>query len=134
VQAKIRSLGLSQTAIAEPTGLSPANTSTAMEVAKIANAAARYPEISQITSDKKDVVPVNGRPREVRNTNRLVGAKGWDIQLSKTGYTEEAGRCLTMRMTSAGKPVTVVLLDADGSAQRLRDAAKIRQSLAKLHS
>jgi len=134
VQAKIRSLGLSHTAIAEPTGLSPANTSTAMEVAKIANAAARYPEISQITSDKKDVVPVNGRPREVHNTNRLVGAKGWDIQLSKTGYTEEAGRCLTMRMTSAGKPVTVVLLDADGSAQRLRDAAKIRQSLAKLHS
>jgi D-alanyl-D-alanine endopeptidase (penicillin-binding protein 7) len=135
VQAKIRSLGLNHTAIAEPTGLSPANTSTALEVAKIANAAARYPEISQITSDKKDVVPVNGRPREVHNTNRLVGAKGWDIQLSKTGYTEEAGRCLTLRMkTSAGKPVTVVLLDADGSAQRLRDAAKIRQSLAKLHS
>lgn len=132
-QAKVRSLGLTRTAIAEPTGLSPANTSTAVEVAKIANAAARYAEISKITSDKKTSVPLNGKPRDVNNTNRLVGAKGWDIRLSKTGYTEEAGRCLTMRMVSGGKPVTVVLLDADGSAQRLRDAARIRQSLAKLH-
>ncbi|MDT9000855.1 M56 family metallopeptidase [Paucibacter sp. APW11] len=134
VKAKIRALGLTRTAISEPTGLSPANTSTAADVARMAAAAARYPEIAQITSEKKDIVPVNGKPREVRNTNRLVGAKGWDIRLSKTGYTEEAGRCLTMRMVSGGKPVTVVLLDADGSAQRLRDAAKIRQSLNKLHS
>ena len=133
-QVKLRSLGLSRTAIAEPTGLSPSNTSTAADVAKIASAAARYKEISQITSDKKAVVPLNGKPREVHNTNRLVGAKGWDIRLSKTGYTEEAGRCLTMRMVSGGKPVTVVLLDADGSTQRLRDAARIRQTLAKLHS
>jgi len=134
VQAKIHSLGLVRTAINEPTGLSPSNTSTAMEVAKIANAAARYPEISRITSDKKDIVPVSGRPRELHNTNSLVGAKGWDILLSKTGYTEEAGRCLTMRMRSGGKPITLVLLDADGSAQRQRDATKIRQSLAKLRS
>jgi len=134
VQAKIRNLGLVRTAINEPTGLSPSNTSTAMEVAKIANAAARYPEISRITSDKKDIVPVSGRPRELHNTNSLVGAKGWDILLSKTGYTEEAGRCLTMRMRSGGKPITLVLLDADGSAHRQRDAAKIRQSLAKLRS
>lgn len=129
MQAKIRALGLSHTAISEPTGLSPANTSTAKEVAKIALAAERYPQISAITSERKDRVPVNGRPRELHNTNRLVGAKGWDIRLSKTGYTEEAGRCLAMRLRTGGKDVTVVLLDADGSAQRLRDAAKIRQSL-----
>ena len=63
---------------------------------------------------------------------KLNGGKGWDISLSKTGYTEEAGRCLTMRMESGGRHFTVVLLDADGSAQRLRDAARIRQKLAKL--
>ena len=74
--------------------------------------------------------------RELRNTNHLVGGKGWDIRLSKTGYTEEAGRCLTMRLRTEGKGVrhfvTVVLLDADGSAQRLADARRIRQSLGKL--
>ena len=132
VVAKIRALGLSHTALADPTGLSPSNTSTAAEVARIAAAAAKYPVIARISSDKSSAVEVNGRPRELRNTNHLVGAKGWDIRLSKTGYTEEAGRCLAMRMKSGGQTITVILLDADGSAQRLRDAASIRKSLAKI--
>lgn len=133
--AKLRGLGLTQTVIVEPTGLSPANVSTANEMARIAAAAARYPEIARITSESKTRVAVDGRPRELRNTNRLVGGKGWDIRLSKTGYTEEAGRCLAMRVRLGAKElrnVMVVLLDADGSAQRLADARRIRQSLAKL--
>ncbi|KQW42963.1 hypothetical protein ASD88_20300 [Pelomonas sp. Root662] len=131
VNAKVRQLGLSRTSIAEATGLSPDNTSTASEMAAITAAAARYREIVRITSVKKASVPVNGRPREIRNTNRLVGAKGWNIRVSKTGYTEEAGRCLAMRMMNGKRPITVVLLDADGSANRLRDAALIRKSLAR---
>ncbi|WP_422011912.1 M56 family metallopeptidase [Roseateles sp.] len=133
MQAKIRTLGLRRTSITDPTGLSPANTSTASEMATITAAAARYGEIERITSVKKAKVPVDGRTRELHNTNRLVGAKGWDIRVSKTGYTEEAGRCLAMRMMNGKRPVTVVLLDADGSANRLRDAALIRKSLLSRH-
>lgn len=133
MQAKIHSLGLTHTTIGEPTGLSPANTSTATEVAKIVEAAARYPEIARITSGRVAEVAVNGRARELHNTNRLVGGTGWDIRLSKTGHTDEAGRCLTMRMKSGLKTYTVVLLGADGSAQRLRDASKIRQTLLSKH-
>jgi serine-type D-Ala-D-Ala endopeptidase (penicillin-binding protein 7) len=130
MQAKIRALGLSRTVITDSTGLSPANTSTATEIAAITSAAARYREIERITSVQKASVPVDGRPREIRNTNRLVGAKGWNIRVSKTGYTEEAGRCLAMRMMNGKRPITVVLLDADGSANRLRDATLIRKSLS----
>lgn len=128
---KLLGLGLQHTVILEPTGLSPENVSTASEMARIAAAASRYSEINAITSASRARVPVNGQAREFHNTNRLVGRKGWDILLSKTGYTEEAGRCLTMRMKEAGKAVTVVLLDADGSAQRLKDAAAIRRSLGR---
>lgn len=131
MQAKVHALGLSRTSITDPTGLSPANTSTATEMATITAAAARYGEIERITSVKKAMVPVDGRSRELHNTNRLVGAKGWNIRVSKTGYTEEAGRCLAMRMMNGKRPITVVLLDADGSAQRLRDASLIRKSLAR---
>jgi len=132
VRAKIRALGLTRTEIAEPTGLSAHNRSTAAEMAKIAAAAARYPQISKLSSDVKEKVLINGRPVEFRNTNRLVGRKGWDIRLSKTGYTEEAGRCLALRLKDkTGRDVTVVLLDADGSAERLADAAKIRKSLER---
>ena len=30
------------------------------------------------------------------NTNRLVHNNNWDILLGKTGYLNEAGRCLTL--------------------------------------
>ena len=36
------------------------------------------------------------------------------------------------KVYDGGQTITVVLLDADGSAQRLRDAAAIRKSLAKI--
>lgn len=127
VRAKIRALGMTQTVIEEPTGLSPANKSTAADLVKMAAAAAAYPTIVQMTTDKNDIVRINGRGVEYRNTNRLVGAKGWDIGLSKTGYTEEAGRCLIMRIKAAGKNATLVMLNAHSSSSRILDALKIRR-------
>lgn len=127
VRAKIRALGMSQTVIEEPTGLSPANKSTAGDLVKMAAASATYPTIVEMTTDAKDVVHINGRGVGFRNTNRLVGAKGWDIGLSKTGYTEEAGRCLIMRITTAGKNATLVMLNAKSSSSRVLDALNIRR-------
>ncbi len=130
LQAKIRHLGLHSTTLLDPVGSSPANTSTASEVAKIVAAAARYPDIARITSHPQASVAVNGKLRTLHNTNPLVGGKGWDIVLSKTGSSHEAGSCLTMRMRSGGKHVTVVLLDADGAQRRSLDAGHIRDTLA----
>jgi D-alanyl-D-alanine carboxypeptidase/D-alanyl-D-alanine endopeptidase (penicillin-binding protein 7) len=130
VNAKIRTLGLTQTVIEEPTGLSPHNRSTATDLIKMASAAAAYPEIRRITTDTKDVITIKGRKVEYHNTNRLVGAKGWDVGLSKTGYTEEAGRCLIMRFKSAGKNATLVLLNAKANSARLMDAFNIRRFVA----
>ncbi|MGK5061199.1 M56 family metallopeptidase [Janthinobacterium sp. LB3P112] len=130
LQAKIRHLGLHRTTLLDPVGSSPANTSTASEVAKIVAAAARYPDIARITSHPQANVAVNGKTRTLHNTNPLVGGKGWDILLSKTGSSNEAGSCLTMRMRSGGKHVTVVLLDADGAQRRSLDAGHIRDTLA----
>jgi len=129
VNAKIRALGMSHTVIEEPTGLSPNNRSTAADLIKMATAAAKYPDISRITTDAKDTININGRRVEYHNTNRLVGAKGWDIGLSKTGYTEEAGRCLIMRIKSAGRNATLVLLNARASSARVMDAMNIRRFL-----
>nr|WP_315400247.1 serine hydrolase [uncultured Duganella sp.] len=127
VNAKIRALGLNQTVIEEPTGLSPNNRSTATDLIKMAHAASAYPEIARITTDTKDIIKIKGRQVEYHNTNRLVGAKGWDVGLSKTGYTEEAGRCLIMRFKSGGKNNTLVLLNAKANSARLMDAFNIRR-------
>ncbi len=130
VKAKIRALGLTQTVIEEPTGLSPNNRSTAADLVKMATAASAYPEIRRITTDTKDIININGRQVEYHNTNRLVGAKGWDIGMSKTGYTEEAGRCLIMRIKAAGKNATLVLLNARANSARIGDALNIRRFIA----
>lgn len=130
VRAKIAALGMTQTVIEEPTGLSPNNKSTAADLIKMAAASSAYPVITQMTTDSNDMININGRNVQYRNTNRLVGAKGWDIGLSKTGYTEEAGRCLIMRIKSAGKDATLVLLNAKASSTRILDALSIRRFIA----
>ena len=130
VRAKIAALGMTNTIIEEPTGLSPNNRSTAQDLVKMATAASSYPEIARITTESSDLININGRSVEYHNTNRLVGAKGWDIGLSKTGYTEEAGKCLIMRITSAGKNATLVLLNAKASSARIMDALNIRRFIS----
>jgi serine-type D-Ala-D-Ala endopeptidase (penicillin-binding protein 7) len=130
VDAKLRALKMTRTRIDEPTGLSPNNTSTAADLVRMAAAAARYPTIVSMTTSKSDIMQIKGRQVEYHNTNRLVGAKGWDVGLSKTGYTEEAGRCLIMRIKAAGKNATMVLLNASGSSARIADALKIRRMIA----
>lgn len=130
VKSKLAVLGMSNTSIKEATGLSPENTSTAADLVKLAQAASRYPAISDITTDSEDSIALkNGRTREFHNTNRLVGRKGWDILLSKTGFTNEAGRCLIMRVKLAGKKATMVLLNASANSARLADALNIGRLL-----
>ena len=129
MQKKIAALGMLDTVIQEPTGLSPSNTSTAADLVKMAVAASRYPDIADITTDSSDLIKIKGRDVQFRNTNRLVGKKGWDILLSKTGFTNEAGNCLIMRVKMAGKNATLVLLNARASSVRLLDALNIRRFL-----
>lgn len=130
VRAKVAALNMSNTVIEEPTGLSPNNKSTAQDLVKMAAAASTYPEIAQMTTESSDLININGRNVEYRNTNRLVGASGWEIGLSKTGYTEEAGKCLIMRIKSAGKNATLVLLNAKASSARIMDALSIRRFIS----
>jgi len=129
VTAKIAALQLENTAIAEPTGLSPQNHATAHDMVKILKAASDYPEIGQATSQASQAIQVSGRTRVYRNTNRLVGKPGWDILVSKTGFTNEAGRCVTMRLQAAGRNILVVLMGAMASSERTLDAFNIQRWL-----
>lgn len=129
VVRKIESLGLENTVLEEPTGLSPRNHATARDMAKILKAASVYPEIAVATSQRRDRLVVNGRQRMFHNTNGLVGAPGWSILASKTGFTNEAGRCVSMRMEAAGRKVLVVLMGAVDTSKRTLDALNIHRWL-----
>ncbi|MFJ3055908.1 M56 family metallopeptidase [Herbaspirillum sp. NPDC087042] len=130
--AKIAALGLAHTMLDDPTGLSPLNTSTALELAAIAGAAAGYPDIARYTTNPAGAIRIAGQRVAYRNTNQLVGKKGWDIALSKTGFTPAAGRCLIMRLKSPSQDVTLVLLDGARPDAMERDAHSIRRLLAAI--
>lgn len=130
VKAKSAQLGLTQTEVVEPTGLSPLNRSNAADLARVLAAAAAYPEIAQATSQEASSWNQGDKTVPVRNTNKLVGKPGWDILLSKTGFTNEAGRCLAMRLRTAGRTVLVVLMDAAAGTQRTLDALNVQRWLS----
>ena len=67
------------------------------------------------------------QPMNYRNTNGLVRNSHWEIDLSKTGYISEAGRCLVMQVRLASKDLIVVLLDSWGKHSRIGDANRIRK-------
>ena len=60
------------------------------------------------------------------NTNGLVKSSDWDIQVSKTGFIREAGKCLVMMATISSRPVVIVLLDSLGRYTRIADAVKVK--------
>ena len=126
---KARELGLKNTHFVDPTGLDSANVSTAEDLAKMVKAAFQYPEIRLATTSPSHEVYLEGReyPVSFVNTNGLVRGGEWQIGLSKTGFINEAGRCLVMQATIAGEPMIIVLLNSNGKFTRIGDANRIRK-------
>ena len=128
MNAKATKLGMSHSHFTDPTGLSSDNMSTARDLVKMVRAASEYPLIREFSTTPGALVdvPPTGRSVEFHNTNSLVRAGSWDIQLQKTGFIREAGRCLVMMANVASKPVVIVLLDSFGKLTRIGDANRIR--------
>ena len=134
MNAKAAVLDMTESRFVEPTGLSPANVSTASDLAKLVRAAHEYPQIREFSTKDRATVKVGMSARKVRplsygNTNGLVRSSYWEIGLSKTGYISEAGRCLVMQVRLADKDLIVVLLDSWGKHSRIGDANRIRKWL-----
>jgi D-alanyl-D-alanine endopeptidase (penicillin-binding protein 7) len=129
MNVKAAVLDMEETRFVEPTGLSPANVSTAADLAKLVRAAHEYPLIREYSTKTRATVRASGRPLSYGNTNNVVRSKYWDIELSKTGYISEAGRCLVMHVRLAEKDLIVVLLDSWGKHSRIGDANRIRKWL-----
>jgi D-alanyl-D-alanine endopeptidase (penicillin-binding protein 7) len=128
MNAKARLLGMRSTQFADSTGLDGNNLSTARDLVKLAHAASAHPLIREFTTTAESEVEPGTRrnPMLYRNTNRLVRGGNWDIQLSKTGYLNEAGRCLVMQAEVAGRPLVFVFLSGPGRLTPMGDANRIR--------
>jgi len=123
-------LQMGDTRFVDPTGLSAGNVSSARDLAKLVRAAHGYPLIREYSTRDKATVLLSGKQKmNFHNTNGLVRNSRWEIDLSKTGYISEAGRCLVMQVRLASKDLIVVLLDSWGKHSRVGDANRIRKWL-----
>ena len=128
---KAQELGLVDTRFYDPTGLTAANVSNARDLVKMVAAAREYPLIREFSTSPKREVMIGGRLQAFHNTNSLVRSRDWDIDLSKTGYISEAGKCLVMEAWVNDKPTIIVLLDSWGKKTRLGDANRIKRMLER---
>ena len=129
MNAKARSLGMGDTRYVEPTGLSSQNQSSAQDLATLVKAAYKVPLIRELSTSPEYQVEVGSRQLQFHTTNRLVKNPEWDIGLQKTGYITEAGQCLVMQASMAGRKLIMVLLDSAGKYSRIGDAERIRKWL-----
>ena len=127
MNAKAKELGMSNTHYVDSNGLSSENVASARDLAKLIQAAQRYPVLCEYSTDQQYVVEPGGRALHYRNSNHLVNNPTWDIMLQKTGYIVEAGRCLVMQARIEGRPIIMVLLDSKTKESRLADAGRVRK-------
>jgi D-alanyl-D-alanine endopeptidase (penicillin-binding protein 7) len=127
MNAKAQSLGLTETHFIDPVGIHRGNVSSARDLARMVDAAYQYRLIREYTTCKETTIILGGRTRQFHNTNHLLNNPQWQIGLSKTGFIDEAGRCLVMQSQVAKRPVLIVLLDSQGKLSRYGDANRIKQ-------
>ena len=133
---KAGQIGMDNSRFVDPTGLSSDNVATAHDLAKLVAASHRYAVIRDFSTTTEHAVSTPNRRGQIQyvNTNSLVRNQNWEINVSKTGYLSEAGRCLVMQANISGRPIVIVLLNSWGKNTRIGDANRIKKWLESSHS
>jgi D-alanyl-D-alanine endopeptidase (penicillin-binding protein 7) len=133
MNAKAAQLGMKSAHFVEPTGLSKLNVASPCDLAELVLASSSNPTIREYSTDADHTVVVGRQTLLFRNTNSLVDKPDWQVNIQKTGYISEAGRCLVMQAVIDGREVVIVLLNSFGKYTRFADARRIRTWLEALH-
>ncbi len=126
MNAKAAALGMLNAHFVDPTGLSSLNVASPEDLSKLVIAAAKNPTIREYSTDPSYTVRVRRHLVEFHNTDNLVKNPTWNIIVQKTGYINEAGKCLVMAAVIDSRSVIIVLLDSYGRYTRVADAKRIK--------
>jgi D-alanyl-D-alanine endopeptidase (penicillin-binding protein 7) len=124
-------LGMAHTRFTDAAGLSATNRSTARDLAILLEATHAQPLIRDYSTRAVQTLRVGRKNLKFYSSNRLVRGRNWDIGLQKTGYTNEAGRCLVMQATVEGRRLAMIFLNSVGKLTRYGDASRVRAGLAQ---
>lgn len=122
---KASSLGLSNTHFITPHGLdSDEHYTTAYELALLTNYALKNDTFARIVGTQNYTVTINGYPKTLKNTNELLGNLN-GVYGVKTGFTNDANRCLVTSCKRNGMDIICVVLGADTKNFRTKDSISL---------
>ena len=122
---KAKQLGLENTHFVTPHGLDdPEHYTTAYELAKLADYALKNETFARVVNTKDYTVTINGYPKAISNTNELLGYLN-GVNGVKTGFTNNAGRCLVTSVNRNGFEIITVVLQADTKKIRTNDSINL---------
>ena len=122
---KAKELGLTNTHFVTPHGLDDANHyTTALELAKLTDYALENKTFAQIVGTKTTTIYINNQPRQINNTNELLGVLNGVVGV-KTGFTNNAGRCLVTETKRNNMDIITIVLGADTKKDRTKDSINL---------
>ena len=122
---KAKELGLINSHFITPHGLDKEkHYTTAYELACMADYALKIPKFKEIVSSKNYNITINARSNLIGNTNELLGNLN-GVYGVKTGFTNEAGRCLVTACKREDLDIITVVLGADTKKYRTSDSIKL---------
>ncbi|GAF55624.1 LOW QUALITY PROTEIN: murein-DD-endopeptidase [Psychrobacter sp. JCM 18901] len=131
-----RKIGHEYGIFGDPTGLDKRNVASSKDLVKMVRAAGNYDVIRRFSTTKSydfflsQNYSSGNRTYKASNTSTLVRDGSYPIGISKTGFINEAGRCVVMETRVNNRPAIIVILGANSSATRWGDAKNILNSLA----
>lgn len=118
-------LGLTNTHFVTPHGLDDANHyTTALELAKLTDYAMDNETFAKIVGTKSTTIYINNQPRQINNTNELLGVLNGVVGV-KTGFTNNAGRCLVTETKRNNMDIITIVLGADTKKDRTKDSVNL---------
>ena len=118
-------IGLKNTHFTSPHGLDDENHyTTAYELAMLTDYAMENKTFCNIVNTKTATININGLPRNINNTNELLGYMQ-GVNGVKTGFTNNAGRCLVTSCIRNSSQIITVVLGCDTKKQRTADSIKL---------
>ena len=117
---KALELGLESTTFTDPSGLNPANISSAYDLSRLITYAVSDERIAPIMRKAEYALSTSRRTIRINNTNRLVKGGQVDVMGGKTGFINKAGYCLAtlLRLPHSNQQVAVVVLGAGSNQGR----------------
>lgn len=142
MNARAKLLGLNHTTYADPSGMELANTSTVLDIAKLADQMFKHPQVKRFTTTARKNIRVanTGSTKKITSTNWMLFHSAYDdlwVTGGKTGYLEEAGWNLAVTLrpfqNDTTRELVIVLFGSSSRAESFKEANELADWAWNVH-